>query len=165
MSLLLTACLIGYRYSLLPPFSRLVQQRRYPHNTTESRIESTLRRKTTTTGKFIQCTTVGTKKLLGIFHTVTIHKLLQIAPKVLVHYITQVSLVCLKQVAQLFQGKRGIQKYLTYLKLVQYTFIYMAVHLTSVRFLSGKLFLPLPLGSLEKQSPLPLGNGSRFFTS
>ena len=27
MSLLLTACLIGYRYSLLPPFSRLVQQR------------------------------------------------------------------------------------------------------------------------------------------
>ena len=45
--------------------------------------------------------------------------------KILIHYITQVGLVRFKQCTQFLQRKRGVKKYLTYLKLVQYTFIYI----------------------------------------
>lgn len=58
-----------------------------------------------------------------------------------------------------------VKEYLTYLKLVQYTFIYIAIHLANVCSLSGKLLFPLPLGGLEKQSFLPLGSSGRAFTS
>ena len=79
--------------------------------------------------------------------------------------ITQVGLVRFKQFTQFFQRKRGVKEYLTYLKLVQYTFIYIAIHLANVCSLSGKLLFPLPLGGLEKQSFLPLGSSGRAFTS
>lgn len=68
-------------------------------------------------------------------------------------------------VHSVFQRKRGVKEYLTYLKLVQYTFIYIAIHLANVCSLSGKLLFPLPLGGLEKQSFLPLGSSGRAFTS
>src|SRR5699024_3822274 len=99
------------------------------------------------------------------FHAIAVHKFLQVATKILIHYITQVGLVRFKQFTQFFQRKRGVKEYLTYLKLVQYTFIYIAIHLANVCSLSGKLLFPLPLGGLEKRSHLPLGSSGRGFTS
>ena len=135
-----------------PSFLSLIWQRWYPDNTAESRVESTFRSKATTARQLSQRTTSGTEKFFGIFHTIRVHKFLQITTEVFVHHIAQIGLVCFKQCTQFLQRKRGVKKYLTYLKLVQYTFIYITIHLANVCFLSGKLLFPLPLGSLEKQS-------------
>ena len=148
-----------------PSFLSLIWQRWYPDNTAESRVESTFRSKTTTARQLSQRTTSGTEKFFGIFHTIRVHKFLQITTEVFVHHIAQIGLVCFKQCTQFLQRKRGVKKYLTYLKLVQYTFIYITIHLANVCFLSGKLLFPLPLDSLEKQSLLSLGSSGRAFTS
>ena len=110
---------------MMPPsFLGLIWQRWYPDNTAESRVESTFRSKATTARQLSQRTTSGTEKFFGIFHTIRVHKFLQITTEVFVHYIAQIGLVCFKQCTQFLQRKRNVKKYLTYLKLVQYSFIY-----------------------------------------
>ena len=108
-----------------PSFLSLIWQRWYPDNTAESRVESTFRSKATTARQLSQRTTSGTEKFFGIFHTIRVHKFLQITTEVFVHHIAQIGLVCFKQCTQFLQRKRGVKKYLTYLKLVQYTFLYI----------------------------------------
>ena len=50
-----------------------------------------------------------------------------------------------------------VQKHLTNFQLIKDTFIYIAIHFPAHYSLSGKLFVPMTLGCLEKQVFLPFG--------
>ena len=124
---------------------------------TKSWIESTSGSKPTLFRDFIQRAFITAKQFLGILYTVSIQKFFQVTPKILVHYIGEISLIRIDQLAQFLQRKSGIQKHLTNFQLIKDTFIYIAIHLPAHYSLSGKLFVPMTLGCLEKQVFLPFG--------
>lgn len=91
---------------------------------TKSWIESTSGSKPTLFRDFIQRAFITAKQFLGILYTVSIQKFFQVTPKILVHYIGEISLIRIDQLAQFLQRKSGIQKHLTNFQLIKDTFIY-----------------------------------------